>query len=113
MAKSKVQFQKGYSLFDFLKDYGTEDQCENALLTWRFPHGFVCPECANKTCCRLKAATGVAMQSLPSPDGIDWKHDFRKHQAPADQVVSGNAPVVTNQNRFVSDGAKAPVGRQI
>lgn len=54
MAKSKVQFQKGFSLFEFLKDYGTEVQCENALFTWRFPHGFVCPECANKTCCRLK-----------------------------------------------------------
>ncbi len=29
MAKSKIQFQKGYSLFEFLKDYGTEAQCEN------------------------------------------------------------------------------------
>lgn len=54
MAKSKIQFQKGYSLFEFLKDYGTEAQCENALFTWRFPNGFVCPECANKTCCRLR-----------------------------------------------------------
>lgn len=114
MAKSKIQFQKGYSLFEFLKDYGTEAQCENALFTWRFPNGFVCPECANKTCLSPeKAATCVAMQSLPSPDVIDWKYDFRKHQAPTDQVVSGNAPVVTNQNRLVSDGAKAPVGRQI
>ncbi|WP_376869163.1 transposase [Aeromonas veronii] len=49
MAKSKVQFQKGYTLFEFLKDYGAEAQCENALLAWRFPNGFVCPECANKT----------------------------------------------------------------
>ncbi|MGL5525105.1 MAG: transposase, partial [Aeromonas veronii] len=59
MAKSKVQFQKGYSLFEFFKDYGTEAQCENALLVWRFPHGFVCPECANKTCCRLKSRPRV------------------------------------------------------
>ncbi len=43
MAKSKIQFQKGYSLFEFLKDYGTEAQCENALFTWRFPK-----ESANK-----------------------------------------------------------------
>ncbi|OCW48188.1 hypothetical protein A6763_20175 [Aeromonas caviae] len=56
MAKSKIQFQKGYSLFEFLKDYGTEAQCENALFTWRFPNGFVCPECANKTCCRLRVS---------------------------------------------------------
>ena len=59
MAKSKVQFQKGYSLFDFFKDYGTEAQCENALLAWRFPNGFICPECANKTCCRLKSRPRV------------------------------------------------------
>ncbi len=59
MAKSKVQFQKGYSLFEFFKDYGTEEQCENALLAWRFPHGFVCPECANKTFCRLKSRPRV------------------------------------------------------
>ncbi len=54
MAKNKVQFQKGYSLFEFLKDYGTEAQCENALFTWRFPNGFICPECSNKTCFRMK-----------------------------------------------------------
>ncbi|WP_270805434.1 hypothetical protein [Aeromonas sp. QDB56] len=38
MAKSKVQFQKGYSLFDFFKDYGTEAQCENALLACNAVH---------------------------------------------------------------------------
>ncbi len=59
MAKSKVQFQKGYSLFEFLKDYGSEAQCEKALFAWRFPHGFVCPECANKTFCQLKCRPRV------------------------------------------------------
>ena len=44
----------------------------------------------------------MAMQSLPSPDVIDWKHDFRKHQAPTDQVVSGNAPVVCKPKRSLS-----------
>ena len=44
---------------EFLKDYGTEAQCENALFTWRFPNGFVCPECANKV--------------TVHPDGIDRK----------------------------------------
>lgn len=32
MAKNQVQFQKGYSLFDFISDYGTEEKCEEALL---------------------------------------------------------------------------------
>jgi len=31
MAKNKVQFQKGYSLSEFLADYGTEAQCQQAL----------------------------------------------------------------------------------
>jgi len=29
--KNKVQFQKGYSLAEFMRDYGTEEQCQNAL----------------------------------------------------------------------------------
>jgi hypothetical protein len=32
MAKNKVQFQKGYSLFEFMQNYCTEEQCEQALL---------------------------------------------------------------------------------
>jgi len=29
--KNKVQFQKGYSLLQFLKEYGTEEQYRKAL----------------------------------------------------------------------------------
>jgi hypothetical protein len=59
MAKNKVQFQKGYSLFEFMQDYGTEEQCEQALMAWRYPEGFVCSECGNKTYCRLKSRPRV------------------------------------------------------
>ena len=59
MAKNKVQFQKGYSLFEFMQDYGTEEQCEEALLAWRFPQGFICPDCGNSTYCRLKCRKRV------------------------------------------------------
>jgi hypothetical protein len=31
MRKNKVQFQKGYGVVDFIKDYGTEEQCRQAL----------------------------------------------------------------------------------
>ena len=31
MARNKVQFQKGVSLNDFIKQYGTEAQCFDAL----------------------------------------------------------------------------------
>jgi hypothetical protein len=31
MAKNKVQLQKGYSLSELFKDYGSEEQCTKAL----------------------------------------------------------------------------------
>jgi transposase-like protein len=52
--KNKVQFQKGFSLGEFLKNYGTEEQCRNALFQWRWPQGYVCPECGARSYCTLK-----------------------------------------------------------
>jgi len=48
MAKNKVQFQAGYSLFEFIQDYGTEEQCHQALYKWRWPTGFICPDCGSR-----------------------------------------------------------------
>ena len=46
MAMNRVQFQPGLSLPAFLKRYGSERQCEQALEASRWPQGFVCPRCA-------------------------------------------------------------------
>ena len=54
MPKNTVQFQKGYSLPEFFHDYGTEEQCEQALVRWRWPDGFVCPNCHSTRYCKLK-----------------------------------------------------------
>ena len=53
MAENKVQFQKGISLPDYLKLYGTEEQCFEALFYWRWPKGFVCPKCGHGKSCQL------------------------------------------------------------
>lgn len=45
MAKNHIQFQKGLSLPQFFDLYGTEAQCAETLFKWRWPQGFVCPEC--------------------------------------------------------------------
>lgn len=45
MPMNRVQFQKGLSLPEFLGWYGTEVQCEQALVAARWPTGFVCPAC--------------------------------------------------------------------
>lgn len=54
MSKNKVQFQKGYSLLQLQRDYGTEEQCHQALYRWRWPEGFVCPKCGSKAHCIIK-----------------------------------------------------------
>lgn len=45
MPMNRVQFQKGLSMPEFLARYGTEEQCEQALVAARWPSGFVCPAC--------------------------------------------------------------------
>jgi transposase-like protein len=51
VARNKVQFQKGLSEIEFDKAYGNETQCHAALVSWRWPGGFECPECGGKAHC--------------------------------------------------------------
>lgn len=55
MPKNKVQFQRGMGLREFMDRYGTREQCEQALFAWRWPQGFVCPECGHTGYCALKS----------------------------------------------------------
>lgn len=48
MAMNRIQFQKGLSMENFLRLYGTEKQCEDAVVRIRWPQGFVCPKCQCK-----------------------------------------------------------------
>jgi transposase-like protein len=54
MSKNKVQFQEGYSLIQLFQDYGTENQCHDALFKLRWPRGFNCLECGCHRYCFLK-----------------------------------------------------------
>jgi transposase-like protein len=45
MARSRIQFQKGRSLLEFQRLYGTEARCEAALQKDRWSDGFRCPRC--------------------------------------------------------------------
>ena len=48
MARNKVQFQKGLSEGAFKKAYGSEERCHAALVNWRWPDGFECPDCGGR-----------------------------------------------------------------
>ncbi len=45
---NRIQFQPGLSMPEFLKDYGTEAQCEQALETARWSEGFFVARDARK-----------------------------------------------------------------
>jgi transposase-like protein len=47
MGANPIQLQKGLSLTELNKSYGTEAKCEAALRAWRRPDGFVCPQCGS------------------------------------------------------------------
>jgi hypothetical protein len=80
MAMNRIQFQQGLSLPAFQSQFGTEEQCADALEASRWPEGFRCPECdsanyyllkggKHKTfqckCCRLQTSliAGTLFQS--------------------------------------------------
>jgi hypothetical protein len=45
MAMNRVQFQPGLSMAEFMDRYGSDENCEAALIESRWPKGFVCPSC--------------------------------------------------------------------
>jgi len=52
MAKNQIQFQRGLSVTKFLAQYGDETKCYQALFKFRWPNGFVCPQCGHtRHCC--------------------------------------------------------------
>jgi transposase-like protein len=45
MTMNRVQFQPGLSMAEFMDRYGSDEQCEAALVQSRWLSGFVCPLC--------------------------------------------------------------------
>lgn len=48
MPMNRIQFQKGMSLGEFMRRYGTEEDCEREVEAQRWPQGFVCPSCGSR-----------------------------------------------------------------
>ena len=53
MARNRIQFQKGLSETRFAALYGSEERCREALASWRWPEGFICPKCGGREHCVL------------------------------------------------------------
>lgn len=48
MKMNRVQFQAGLSMAEYLKQFGTEEQCAAALEASRWPDGWHCPHCGGQ-----------------------------------------------------------------
>ena len=54
MTPTHLQFQPGFSLNEFLRDYGTQAQCQAALEKARWPAGYLCPACQSGSHCIVR-----------------------------------------------------------
>ena len=62
MAMNRIQFQPGLSMPEFFARFGTEAQCESALVAARWPAGFRCPRCNGSAHCVLRASNRPLFQ---------------------------------------------------
>ena len=62
MPMNRVQFQPGLSMPEFINLYGTEAQCEAALVQSRWPTGFSCPACGHGGHCLLPSRPRMTFQ---------------------------------------------------
>jgi transposase-like protein len=53
MSMNPIQFQRGMSLTEFHRSFGSTAQCAEALRAARWPQGFCCPRCGGAEHCRL------------------------------------------------------------
>ena len=50
---SKHECESRGTLMEFLERYPDEESCERRLLEEKYPGGFVCPVCGNRTCSKV------------------------------------------------------------
>ena len=62
MSMNHIQFQPGLSMPEFIQQYGTEAQCEKALVKARWPQGFCCPKCSHEGHCVLYSKKRLTFQ---------------------------------------------------
>jgi transposase-like protein len=55
MVMNRIQFQHGMSLPEFLRGFGTEAACAQAVMAARWPNGFECPKCGEEAHCVISS----------------------------------------------------------
>ena len=55
MAMNRIRFLYGMSLPEFLRGFGTEAACAQAVMAARWPNGFECPKCGEEAHCVISS----------------------------------------------------------
>jgi len=110
-----MQFQKGLSLFDFQRLYGTEELCVAALEQARWPTGFCCPRCASHdygivSGRRLKR---FQCRSCHHQNHGHCRHHPVGHQATSDGLVPGLLSDRPGQNRHLLPRVEPSFGSEL
>ena len=105
--------QKGLSLPDFIDRYGTESQCEQALIAARWPDGFVCPACSAglaRTTFRREGRLYWQCAAVNANAASSAARCSRGDQAAADTLVPGHAAADPVQEQRLGAGLKRQLG---
>lgn len=62
MAMNRIPFQPRLSMPEFFARFGTEEQCESALVATRWPGGFRCLRCNGSAHCILRVRSRPVYQ---------------------------------------------------
>ena len=112
MAMNRVQFQRGV-MAEFLKHYGTVEQCHAVLVASRWPTGFVALRGNAAQHLRPRWPTALAVPSVPIPDHGHRRYDFPSDETATDALVSGYAPADPGEEQRRCTGTHAPSGRDL
>lgn len=110
MAKNQVQFQAGYSLPEFFQEYGTVEQCEQALFSWRWPNGFICPNCHSTHYCELKCRKLYQCQSCRQQTSVTSGTIFAGTKLPLNQWFLAMHLLTQSKNGLSALALKRDVG---
>ena len=113
MARNRIQFQKGYSLVQFMDEYGTEEKCTEALFRWRRPKRVRLPPMRAYRALAPSEPGAVSVPALPASGLADRGHDSGQHEAAHSHLVPGDVPDDADEERDLGAGAVAATFGQL
>ena len=109
LTPNNLQFQPGLSLSEFLRDYGTQAQCEAALEKTRRPAGYLLPSVSERQPRHRLAWQGqdLPVQPLPYPSYPNRRDDLSRDQIVPGQVVPGYVLSYPDEKQRLRPGTEA------